>query len=454
MSHPLPSPLLRKLLFSLPLLFVLVLAGCGNDSESQQFPPGTIPSVEVVESRLGTLPLEQRLNGVVQARNQITIYPEISGRLDAVFVDNGDFVEQGEPLARVNPRVFQEQLRQAEAGLRIQQAAVEQRRAELRQLEADLARTEQLAERDFTSASEVERQRAAVDGAQATLRHAEALVDQAESTIEERREALRRTVVRAPVSGRVGRRDAEVGMQVDGSSSLFVVGDLSEMQVLVTLTENMLNYIEAGQRVQIHAERLGPAGLQAQVTRISPFLREGSFTTEARIDVSNTTGVLTPGMYVDVDVFYGETEEATIVPTAAIYEDGRSGRTGVFVASEFSPTPPAEEEVVLEPAGESIGPGAGISEPTEIVFRDVEVIARGRESVGVSGLLDGEWVVVVGHDLIDSDITEPVMARVRSLPWERIVSLQELQQQDLLRQFMDKQQRLARLQAEQQQSGS
>lgn len=445
---------MRTLFLSSILLATVFLTGCRSDSGPGRPPAASIPPVEVVETRLGTLPLEQRLNGVVQARNQVTIYPEVSGRLEAVLVDNGDQVQRGQALARINSRQFEEQLRQAEAGLQVQQAAVEQRRAELRQYEADLERVEQLAARDFTSESELERQRATVEGARASLRHAEALVEQAESSVAERREALNRTVVRSPVSGRVGRRDAEIGMLVSPSSSLFIVGDLSQMQILISLTEEMLNHIEAGQRVRIHADRLGGEGLQAELTRISPFLRERSFTTEGRIDISNANGRLTPGMYVDVDVYYGETDEATLIPTAALYEDGRTGRLGVFVASEYSPAPVEKEEVILEPAGESVGPGAGLSDPTDIVFREVEVVARGRESIGVRGVGPGEWVVVVGHDLIDSDLSQPVPARVRSLPWDQIVSLQELQQHDLLRQFMEKQQRVARLPNESGPSGS
>lgn len=402
--------------------------------------------MEVVETRSGTLPLEQRLSGVVHANNQVIIYPEITGRIEEVFVDNGDAVERGQALARVNPRQYEEQLRQSEASLRVQQAGVSQARAELRQLEAELARTEQLAEQAFTSTTELERQRALVDRARAELERAEAVADQAESTILERREALGQTVIRSPVQGRVGRRSAEVGMRVDGSSSLFVVGDLSRMQVRVTLTEEMLNYIETGQRVMIRSERLGETGLQAQVSRISPFLEAGSFTTEARIDLPNPGGILSPGMYVDVDVFYGETEEATLVPNSALYEDPRTGRFGVFIAAELSPVPPGDGELRLDLEPERSGPGPGISEPTTLVFREIEVLARGREASGVNGIRDGEWVVVVGHDLIDANLDEEVQARIRGREWDQIVGLQSLQQHDVLRRFMEKQQEAGRLQ--------
>jgi HlyD family secretion protein len=424
-----------------------LVSGCSDgDSAPSRDRPENVPSVEIVQTRAGTLPLEQRLSGVVQARNQVIIYPEISGRVEDVFVDNGDDVRRGQPLARINPRQFEEQVRQAEAALRVQQAVVAQARAELRQLEAELARVEQLAERDFTSSTELERQRANVERAAAELERARAVADQAESTIRERREALSRTVVRSPVDGRVGRRSVEVGMQVDGSSSLFVVGDLSTMQVRVTLTEEMLSYIETGQRVAIRAERLGEGGMQAQVTRISPFLEAGSFTTEARIDVANPTGALAPGMYVDVDVFYGETEEATLIPNSALYEDPRTGRHGVFLAAELSPVHPDDGEIVLDLDAETRGPGPGLTDPTTIVFREVDVIARGRAATGVRGIRDGEWVVVVGHDLIDNDLDEEVQARVRGRDWDHIVGLQSLQQHDVLRRFMEKQQEVARLQ--------
>lgn len=431
-------------LWALMLLYFLSACG-GSDQGNAGWGSRTIPSVEVAETRLGSLPLEQRLNGVVHAGNQVTIYPEITGRIEEVYVENGDRVTRGQALARINPRQFEDQLRQAQANLRIQQATAEQSRARLRQLEAEFERTRRLAEREFTSDLELERQRAQLDAARAEYERSLGLVEQAEATVAEREVSMRETVVRAPVDGHVGARNVEVGMRVDGSTSMFIVGDLSNMRVRVTLTEEMLSFIEPGQTVNITSERLGGGGLTAQVSRISPFLRESSFTTEAQIDVPNTNGRLTPGMYVDVDIFYGETDEATLVPNSALIEDAGTGRVGVYLVPEFSPVQPEQGEVVLEPATEAVGPGPGISDPTPVVFRDVEVIAQGRNSTGVRGIEPGEWVVVVGHDLIDTQGDGDTLVRVRAMEWDRIVSLQGLQQEDLLRQFMDKQQRIARL---------
>jgi multidrug efflux pump subunit AcrA (membrane-fusion protein) len=151
------------------------------------------------------------------------------------------------------------------------------------------------------------------------------------------------------------------------------------------------------------------------------------------IDVPNEAGALVPGMFVTVDIFYGESEQATLVPTSALYEHPAIGQQGVFVMSEASPTPRAGAAEADKD-----------SEPKAVPFRAVNVIAEGPQTVGVSGVQPGEWVVVVGQHLLSTQGgTEAPVARVRVIAWERILELQGLQRQDLLRRFMEKQQRLA-----------
>jgi HlyD family secretion protein len=424
---------------SVLVVLSMVLAGCGGEEASGGRPQMPIPAVEVVQAHLGALPLEQRLSGVVQARNQVTIFPELSGQIEAVMVENGDFVERGQPLVRLNARQFQEQLRQAEAELRVQEASAGQATARLRELRADLSRVEQLAERQLTSQLELEQLRARVEAAEADQQRAQAVVERAASSVEERRDALSRTVIRAPVSGVVGRRNAEVGMRADGSTPLLIVGDLSEVRIRVMLTEHMLGFIGPGQTAHVWPQDGQQIPIEAKVDRISPFLEAGSFSTEATIDVRNVNGRLRPGMYVDVAILYGESEQATIVPNSALFENPRTRRMAVFVAPEL-------RSDFLEREGDAEAPvSEGLSEPMPIQYREVEVIARGREQAGISGIEPGDWVVVVGHDLVQSRNGGPVMARTRPIEWDRLISMQALQQQDLLRQFMRKQQEIARV---------
>jgi len=254
-------------------------------------------------------------------------------------------------------------------------------------------------------------------------------VDQDRATLDERRAAIDKTVVRSPVAGRLGRRTAAVGMLASTGTVLFQVGNLDELIVEVPLTGEMLGYLEEGLPVRIFAENLGREPLQATLSRVSPFLAAGSFSTLGEIDVSNREGRLRPGMFVTVDLLYGESESATLVPTSAVWEDPASRRAGVYVAE-------------LPSGADEAGAAALSEEPYAVAFRPVEVVAGGRETAGVSGVEPGEWVVTVGQHLLRAD--DRGRARVRVAEWDRVLELQGLQREDLLRGFMEKQQRLAR----------
>ena len=416
-----------------PLLLLFVGCGAGDSAEAEtsrgagrgQVAP---PYVEAVQTRAGALPLEQRLSGTVRARNEVAIRPEVSGRVEAVLVDNGDTVEEGQPLVRLQARQASDQLRQAQANLRMQQAAADQVRARLREAEEELKLSGELADQDFISRRELIRLEAEAEILRADLARAEATVESAAATVDEREWILSQTVIRSPVDGRVGRRDVEVGMRVDSGSQLFVAGDLSEVRVVVRLTEQMLRFIEVGQTALIHSQYFPDTVLRATVSRISPFLESGSFSTEALIDLPNPLGLLHSGMFVDVDILYGESEPSTLVPVSALHEDPRSRSFGVYVVTDEDGEP---LDVAAARRSETK------RDTSQISYRRVSITARGRESVGVADLEPGVWVVALGHDLLGR--MEPGRtrtARVRPIEWKKLVHLQSLQSHDVLAQFL------------------
>ncbi len=427
-------------------MLALMPAACTTAEGPPEGAPGgpqgeaVIPAVEVVRAQYGSLPLEERLSGTVEAENQVIIYPEISAPIVRVVAQNGDYVEAGAPLVYLRDTQFREQVRQAEAALRIAEAQAREAEAALRELEARLDRTRQLAERQFQSTQTLESLQAQVDAAGASYDQALGRVAQAEATLEEAREALRRTVVRAPISGLVGQRNAEVGMRVDPGTRLFTQGNFDRVRVRVAITDAMIGRIEVGQTALISAESF-PDGhvVQAAVSRISPFLEAGSFSAEAEIDVPNEEGLLRPGMFVQVDVLYGESQQATLVPMSALYEDPNSGALGVFVATSIG-----LEIDIEEPETYDADNPPPLTEPTPMTFREVQVLARGRDMAGIAGVEPGAWVVTVGQNLLGNRTGGRVEARVRATPWSRVLALQRFQDQDLLRQFMEKQQRLSR----------
>lgn len=418
------------------LLLTSFLA-CGEPAE-QDTSGRPAPLVEAVEARFGAIPLEETMPGLVRARNQVTIRPEVAGRIVEVSARIGEAVERGTVLVRLDDVEARERLRQAEADVRLAEATTVAARARVTELEARAARTRSLADQELVSAQELESLEAQLDALRASADEAAARVQQRLAGVEERRSALAKTVVRAPVAGVLGERRAEVGMLVDSSTVLFIVGDLDELIVEVNLTEGMLERVEEGQPVIIETRETVAEPVRAELSRISPFLAEESFTTLAEIDVDNRARRLRPGMFVTVRILVGQSRQATLVPVSAVWENPNSGERGVFVIEETS----------------SPGVSSGITqvdddESHQVGFRQVEVLAQGRGVAGVIGIEEGAWVVTVGQHLLAAEsrvapeAERAIKARLRPVSWERVLDLQNLQDEDLLEDFLDKQRTVA-----------
>lgn len=379
-----------------------------------------IPAVEVVAAQLGGLPLEERLTGQVTARNQTVIYPEVSGPIIDVLADNGQFVNAGDPLVQIRDTEYRERVQQASSALEITHAQNRQAEANFLVLSNQLRRVEELRARQLETESALETIRAQVAVAQADLDLRQAQLRQSESQLQERQMELDRTIVRAPTSGTIGLRNAERGQIAGPSSQLFLIGDLSQMQVEILLTERNLTYIRQGMPVNLYSESWPDLQISGQIARLSPFLDSNTLRTQAYIDVANVDNIMRPGMFVTVDVLYGQSEEAVLIPNSAIYRHPRTGIEGVFV---LQPPPGNEYRPVAEVDG-----APALTPELPVSFVPVSIVASGRMATGVRGIKEGDWVVTVGQNLLVGNITA---ARARLMEWQRMMDMQRKQSRDL-----------------------
>ncbi len=425
---------LRTCYLAYSICATLLLLGCSGGSDNTgNGRERLIPAVEAVQARYGALPLVERLSGAVKARNQVDIFPQISAVIETVHVQSGEEVHRGQPLVRLRDNEYQERLKQARAALQIAQAQTRQAEVRLKEVEAELRRARTLAEKGLTNEAELEAIETQALSAEADVELARARVEQASASVAEREESLTQTVIRAPVAGTVGNRNAEVGMMVGPGTRLFTLGQLDSVRVEIVLTDLMLDYIEAGQGVEIQAANLPSGFLSASLSRISPFLHPVTHSTEAEIDLANRDHHLKSGMFVTVDVYYGESEQATLIPLSTLYENPLSGATGVYVCRDTL------NRIPEEPL-EARGPGS-LTEPVAFEFVPVELIAKGRMSAGIRGVEPGAWVVTIGQDLFGG---ESGLAKVRTVDWKWVEHLQNLQGEDLMQEVMQIQQATGR----------
>jgi RND family efflux transporter MFP subunit len=418
-----------NLFLFLLILIIIISCGLGSDREKGNTAEKLIPAVEAVKAGYGALPLTERLTGVVKAKNQVAIYAQVSAPIVEVYVRDGEYVDKGQPLLRLRDKELYERLRQSRAAYQIAKAQARQAEARLKEVQAEFARTKALAEEQLTSTADLETIESRAVSAEADVELARARIEQAEATFEEREQALSQTVIRAPVSGSIGNRNAEVGMLVSSNTRLFTLGQLDEVEIEIILTDRMLNYIETGQRVEVFTDNPDSDPINGFISRISPFLHPVTHSTEAEIDLKNPERQLKSGMFVAVDVHYGESEQATLVPLAALFENPVTGETGIYVTNDTL----NQESASIISNGENIM----LTQPVSFDFLPVDVLAKGRMEAGVRGIKPDTWMITLGQDLLNGGSG---MARVRMVNREWVYELQRLQRQDLLKEVMQQQQ--------------
>ena len=264
------------------------------------------PTVTVVRPGRTTVEGEITATGSLAARREMPVgVVGEGGRVVSVPVDAGDWVSQGQVLARIDRSVQSQQVQSFSAEVQVAQSD-----ADLAQ--ANLDRALQLVERGFVSQADVDRLTATRDAAVARVRVAQA-------QLAELRARNARLDILAPAAGYVLERNVEPGQTVSaGSPPLFRIARGGEMELLARLNEDALASISPGTRAQVR-----PVGTDklftGQVWQVSPIISEQDRQGTARIALSYAPG-LRPGGFATATIASG-TVVAPILPESAVLSD-------------------------------------------------------------------------------------------------------------------------------------
>lgn len=197
-------------------------------------------------------------NGKIQPEVEVKISPDVSGEVVELFVKEGDQVEAGTLLARIDPKIYASNYDRMLAGLNTQKANLANTRARVAQVQAQFInakagyeRSDRLFKEKAISASEYDAAKSAfevakaeVTAAEESVKAAEYSVKSAEASVKEAGENLYKTSIYAPVSGTVSKLNVEKGERVAGASQfsagteILRIANLSVMEVIVSVNEN------------------------------------------------------------------------------------------------------------------------------------------------------------------------------------------------------------------------
>ncbi len=237
-----------------------------------------------------------RLPGVVEpnAYRQVVVTPLVSGRITRVVAELGQRVRQGDVMTQIfSPEVEEAHTRYASA------------RADLDAHERELARTEKLVAIGAASRQELERLHAEHTARTADVRSARSRLEllgvPAAALETSSGQELRASAdIRAPIDGVVTERLANVGLNVDTTSKLFTVVDLSTVWVVADLYEKDFSRVRVGSPATVTTAAYPDLALEGRVSYIDPQVSAQARTAKLRVEVPNQGNQLRLGMYADV----------------------------------------------------------------------------------------------------------------------------------------------------------
>jgi RND family efflux transporter MFP subunit len=287
-------------------------------------------TVSPAQSRTGASVLRLPATIEPNAYRQVDVTPIAAGRVTSVTAELGEHVNQGHTLAQI----FSPELAEAQTQYVTARAALDAH-------EKEVVRTEKLTEIGAASRQELERVRAE------HTEHASRV-----ESIAARLELLGRSrsslaaldphatvdavlTVPAPLAGVVTQRDANVGLNVDSSTKLFTIVDLSTVWAVAKVFENDFAQVRVGEEAVVTTKAYPDRRLSGRITYIDPQLDPQTRTAAIRVEIPNGKQDLRLGMLAEVQISHSGRESTAWIPTSAIQR--RGDRVVVYLATASTP---------------------------------------------------------------------------------------------------------------------
>ena len=292
---------------------------------------------DVVQARTRTLVQTVPISGVLRAANTAVVKAKVAGELSGLQVREGDAVQAGQVLGRIDTTEYQARTQQAaqQAQAAAAQVAIAQRQ---------LANNQALVAQGFISSTALETSLSNLAAAQANHRAAQAAQDIAAKSLAD-------TVLRSPISGQVASRLVQNGERVGVDARVLELVDLSSLELEAAVPPELAAQLLVGQTARLTVEG-STATVQAKLVRISPSAQAASRSVLVYLKLSPAPG-LRHGLFAQGQVLVGE-RTGTAVPASSVRNDRPQPYVQLVQASASASEPAHIAHVPVKVLGQGL----------------------------------------------------------------------------------------------------
>ncbi|HVS54343.1 MAG TPA: efflux RND transporter periplasmic adaptor subunit [Opitutaceae bacterium] len=321
--------------FVIGAIVLVVLLGAGAIYKRKH--ADGVQTVTVEKAVVKTITQVVSATGKVQPETEVKIAPEVSGEITQLKFREGAVVKKGELLLTIKPDAYQAQVEQQEANLVAAKAGEVQAKAQLLKAQDDLKRNEDLFKKSLISDSDIAATRMAAEVAQANYDSAVAQIRRTEGSLSQARDQLTKTMIYAPIDGKVSSLSNEIGDRVAGVGSyggaeVMRVADLDDMEVRVNINENDIVNVKVGDKAKVSIDAFPNRKFDGIVKEIGSAAKITGQNTQdevtnflVKIRIVDKDAPLRPGMSANADVETKTVENVVAVPIQSVTARSKEG---------------------------------------------------------------------------------------------------------------------------------
>lgn len=291
----------------LMIFAMLSLVSCTDQEETGTKQTDQIP-VYAATVQKGNIKKTLKLTGNIEPWESVNIMPDISGKVKKIYVDNGDYVKEGQILAELDTRSMVLMLQQAKSGLSVAES-------NYNDASKNWDRIKTLFEKGTATSQQYEKAQLGYEASKAQLEQAKAALDIAQYQLDV-------SIMKAPFSGIIASKNMNeqetINPMMPGGSGVLTLADLSKVKIQVAIPENQFRDVSAGLEASLQMDAYPDEAFTGKVSKIDPTADSQTRTFGVEIIVPNENMLLRSGMFTRVDLTIKDKTDVLLIPVECV----------------------------------------------------------------------------------------------------------------------------------------